>query len=251
MAPEVPILVSALLASSTVLVPLALLAMLRQAAVRAGLGRDERRSLMGGVGIAVGGWLFLSWWFGGAGVYKATPESALPWILPAILTPLATGVVAMARVASLRRTLQDPTLQRQLVGIQVYRSLGVTFLLLLLQGDLPAVFAAPAGTGDLLIGIAALPVAYLMRWPLGRPIAIAWNLLGILDLVVAVTTAFLAAPGRLQVFTGGPSSYLMTVLPLVLIAAFMVPLSLLLHIASLRSLRRRREERLVQASQPA
>jgi hypothetical protein len=61
---------------------------------------------------------------------------------------------------------------------------------------------------------------------------------GILDLVVAVTTGFLTAPSLIQPIVIQPNSELMTVLPMVLIPAYLVPLSIMLHIASLAKLHR-------------
>ena len=66
----------------------------------------------------------------------------------------------------------------------------------------------------------------------------AWNVFGILDLVVAVTTGFLTAPSLIQPFEFHPPSELMTVLPMVLIPVYLVPLSIVLHIASLAKLHR-------------
>jgi hypothetical protein len=66
----------------------------------------------------------------------------------------------------------------------------------------------------------------------------AWNVFGILDLIVAVTTGFLTAPSLLQPIEIQPTSELMTVLPMVLIPVFLVPLSIVLHLASLAKLRR-------------
>jgi hypothetical protein len=64
-------------------------------------------------------------------------------------------------------------------------------------------------------------------------IAVAWNVLGILDLVDAIALNAVANPA------GSPTAPdLVAVFPLVLIPAFGVPLSLLLHALSLRQLRR-------------
>ena len=102
----------------------------------------------------------------------------------------------------------------------------------------PAVFARPAGWGDVLIGVAALPVAYayLAGRSWSRPLAVAFNLLGIADLVVAVGTGFLASPSPFRLFFSQPSTSLMTVLPMVLIPTFLVPFWILVHAASLRAL---------------
>lgn len=64
----------------------------------------------------------------------------------------------------------------------------------------------------------------------------AFHTLGILDLVVAVTAGVLAAPGLYQVFAGGASTEAMTAVPLVLVPAVLVPLSVAIHLTVLRRL---------------
>jgi hypothetical protein len=64
-----------------------------------------------------------------------------------------------------------------------------------------------------------------------------WNVLGILDLVNAVLIGALSTPGPLQVIVTAVRSPIGTY-PLVMIPAFGVPSSLLLHALSLRQLRR-------------
>jgi hypothetical protein len=54
-------------------------------------------------------------------------------------------------------------------------------------------------------------------------------LLGILDLAVALATGFLNSPGRFQLLALDQPNILTTAYPLVLIPAFAVPLSLILH----------------------
>jgi hypothetical protein len=46
--------------------------------------------------------------------------------------------------------------QSQLVAFQFYRVLGVTFLVLYAAGQLPGIFALPAGWGDVMVGLTAL-----------------------------------------------------------------------------------------------
>jgi hypothetical protein len=65
----------------------------------------------------------------------------------------------------------------------------------------------------------------------------AWNVLGLLDLIDALGLGFFTAPSRFALEIQ-PTSDLMTVLPLVLVPVYLVPLSIVLHIASLAKLRR-------------
>jgi hypothetical protein len=91
---------------------------------------------------------------------------------------------------------------------------------------LPAVFALPAGYGDMAIGATAAFVAWRLADPAHRSSFILWQILGILDLVIAVSTGTTAAWLSPQ----GPSTAPMTVLPLSLIPTFLVPLFVMLHI---------------------
>jgi hypothetical protein len=115
---------------------------------------------------------------------------------------------------------------RILTSVQVWRIIGFTFLLLEARAVLPAIFALPAGYGDMAIGATAGFVAWKVANPVHRASFIAWQLLGIADLVTAVslgTTASLLDPH-------GPPMVVMTILPLSLIPTFLVPLFLILHV---------------------
>jgi len=86
------------------------------------------------------------------------------------------------------------------------------------------------------LALESVAYAYLAGRSWSRPLAVAFNLLGIADLVVAVGTGFLASPSPFRLFFSQPSTSLMTVLPMVLIPTFLVPFWILVHAASLRVL---------------
>jgi hypothetical protein len=171
-----------------------------------------------------------------AGFYR--PASGAPTLQYGLLIPIVAGVLLYWAWPLLRHALSTVP-NEWLVGVQFYRVLGVIFLVLYAGGRLPGIFALPAGLGDTLVGILAPAVAAAYaRSPEGaRNRVRLWNLLGIADLVVAVTTGFLTSPSPLQMAAFDRPSTLITVFPLSLIPVFAVPLSILLHIASLRKLR--------------
>src|SRR5262245_59247449 len=119
-------------------------------------------------------------------------------------------------------------------AIQAWRAGGLGFLALYAHGVLPGGFAWPAGLGDIAIGGTAPGVARaLVRRPgfAASRAFVVWNLLGILDLVVAVSVGGLSsalASGGAGEVTTGP----MARLPLVLIPAYLVPLLVMLHLAA-------------------
>jgi hypothetical protein len=66
------------------------------------------------------------------------------------------------------------------------RVVGVAFLLYLALGRLPALFALPAGLGDIAAGIAAPLVALRLAQGTGRRAALWFNAFGLTDLVTAL-----------------------------------------------------------------
>src|SRR6266481_7291274 len=120
----------------------------------------------------------------------------------------------------------DPKL---LTSAQAWRIIGFTFVLLQARGILPAIFALPAGYGDMAIGMTATLVAWKLANPVRRQSFILWQLLGIADLITAVslgTTARLLSPHS-------ASMVAMTVLPLSLVPTFLVPLFLIFHVIAI------------------
>jgi hypothetical protein len=123
---------------------------------------------------------------------------------------------------------------RVLTALQVWRIVGFIFVLLEAHRMLPAMFAWPAGYGDMFIGTTASLVAWQLADPKHRGAFISWQLLGILDLVVAVgsgTTARLVDPN-------GVSMLPMTVLPLSIVPTFLVPLFVIFHVICIAQARK-------------
>jgi hypothetical protein len=85
--------------------------------------------------------------------------------------------------------------------------------------------------------VAAPFVAWRLARGAGRRSAVWFNVLGILDLVVALSIGVLTGLGPNQLIAASPSTAAVTVLPLVLIPTTVVPLAIALHVVSLRRLR--------------
>ena len=171
-----------------------------------------------------------------AGYYRP-PSGRPPTIQYGLLLPIVLGVLLFRRWPLLRRALVLVP-SNWLVGVQLYRVLGVIFLILYAGGHLPGLFALPAGLGDTLVGILApLVAASFARSPehSARRVRL-WNLLGIADLVIAVTMGFLTSPSPFQIAAFDRPSGLIAMFPLSLIPVFAIPMSILLHLASLQKL---------------
>jgi len=190
---------------------------------RAGLGRSRAAVLAGAAAVLLGGWLATSAVIAGHGWYRT-----LPWFPVAVAGFLGTLLV-LARVPVVARALAAPGLASRLVRPHSFRVAGVVFLFYLALGHLPALFALPAGLGDIAAGIAAPLVALRLTRGTGRRAALWFNAFGMTDLVVAVTLGALTGFGLLSVT---PSSAPISELPLALIPTATVPLLFALHITS-------------------
>lgn len=151
-----------------------------------------------------------------------------------VLAPVAILAYLAPRVALLQRVLLGTPVP-SFVLVHVGRILGIAFLVLYADGRLSAPFAPIAGWGDIAIACSAVPVAWLLalRPTTGnRRVALVWNTLGFLDLLIAVGLGVTSAPDSpVQIFTRAPGTAQMTDLPMLIVPVFLVPLYLLSHLA--------------------
>jgi hypothetical protein len=174
----------------------------------------------------------------------ATSASQPPIALGlAALLPLAIFFLWYATSAGFR-SFASSLSPRALTLAHSWRIAGFTFLALYSAGLLPAIFALPAGLGDIAIGVTA-PLAAKWSASLERQRSfIAWHILGILDLVAAIS---LGTMSRLLDPQGVPTG-IMTTLPMSLIPTFAVPLLLMLHVISIAQARHSKLSQLPQST---
>jgi hypothetical protein len=197
--------------------------------------RPRRR---GGIRLAVASaltvWLLLVLALGAAGAFVGPPGSPPLAIGIGVAAPLVLFFAWLRFSQSFRAFVLSLDL-RLIAGMQAWRWAGLGFLSLYAHNVLPAVFALPAGLGDMAIGVTApWIILALVRQPrfAASGTFIRWNVLGILDLLIAVSIGAVSA----LFATGAPgeiSTAPMATLPLLLIPAFLVPLFLMLHTAAL------------------
>jgi uncharacterized membrane protein len=185
------------------------------------------------VGIFLGLWLVLTTILAMAGDYQPIAHKP-PALGYDMLLSLVFMGAAIIFIPGLRQIFWHEGTQASLIAVQIWRIEGVIFLILMVLKQLPALFAVPAGIGDLFVGLTAPLVARYFNHPGGRQRAIIWNLLGILDLINATSMAMLTIPGPFRLFYTSPTSSLVTYFPVALIPTFLVPLSFMLHLISLR-----------------
>lgn len=184
-------------------------------------------------------WFTLIFVLGAAGAFVTPPGTPPLPILIGVTVPIIVFLAGFRMSRPFRELVLAADL-RFMLAIQAWRFAGLGFLALYAHSVLPGIFAWPAGLGDIAIGVTA---PWLLLTLIRRPgfaaskTFVAWNLLGVLDLVVAVGTGALAS-GFVAGVGGEITTAPMTQLPLVLIPAYFVPVFIMLHLAALFQARR-------------
>ena len=186
-------------------------------------------------------WAGLIFGFGATGAFVVATGTPPLRLFAAVAGPVIAFLIAYRWSAAVREFVLMADL-RFITATQAWRFGGFTFLALYTYGVLPGYFAWPAGLGDMAIGAAApwmlVALAREPEFAASRRF-VTWNVLGILDLVVAVTVAA-AVPLLFPNRVGAISTAAMARLPLVLIPGFLVPGFLILHLIALAQARRAR-----------
>jgi outer membrane protein TolC len=225
--------------SANILSALSVCALFVFYARRSALGTVQRNVFSVALVGAVLGWLLLTALLSSIGIFQAGVSRPSPATAVGLLFALLGGIMVLSRSATLNAVV-DAIPAPWLVAIQVYRLVGLVFLVLFADAQMPGEFAIPAGAGDALVGGAAPILAYAMYrgYSWSNTAALVWNVAGIVDLLVAVGTGFLSSPGPLQMLAFDHPNFLITAFPLVLVPVFAVPLWIVLHLALWKRLRR-------------
>jgi hypothetical protein len=164
------------------------------------------------------------------GFFRPSDLYSPPPVGIALGLALAVFAASLLLSPSLRGLLTN---QRHLILLNLWRLVGVVFLVLMANGQMPALWALPAGIGDVIVGATAPWIARHLGMPEGQRRAIIFTLFGMADLVVAVGLGVMTSPGPAHVFRTTPTSELATQFPLALVPTFLVPLAFILHVVSL------------------
>jgi hypothetical protein len=210
------------------------------------LGRALNRAVAGGAGRAYarGVWAVVLAYLVAATLLCALAAggffSAAEAIPPRGILILGLGLGSTAALASLstkgRLRFLNFIPPQWLVLIQTYR-IAVEVVLLLLYGEnlIPKELTWEGRNFDVLIGLTALPVGYLLarrpeRW---RRAAVIWNAAGLVSLLNIFVLAAASFPSPFRVYA---LNHLPTYFPGILIGALVAPAAVYLHVLSLKQL---------------
>ena len=133
-----------------------------------------------------------------------------------------------------------------LVGMQSFR-IGVEILLLLafIADKLPVQMTFEGRNFDIITGLLALPIGYLLarKKTYALKLAVIYNFIGMLLLINILVIAVLSMPTSIRYFMNEPANTFVAEFPFILLPGVLVPLAYTLHIFSLRQLLVRRDIR--------
>jgi hypothetical protein len=188
---------------------------------------DVSRAAKVTLAAVIGVWIGLAAAVAGAGwlpIARPVPVVGLFVAVPLLAAALATAWPA-ARQAML--SIPMPVM----VALNIVRVFAVLFLMLAAEGRLTGPFPHSAAWGDIITGVVAVPVLWLLKDGVARhrtAIAV-WNLFGAADLVLAIGFGITSAEGSpLQLFPG-PGSEAMQHAPWSFVPTVLVPIWLILH----------------------
>ena len=206
---------------------------------RTDLASNQRRTTWLAIMVPLTLWAAIAWTAAINGVLR-TDASPLPLLPLAIFVPVIIGAPLLLLSKRVGQLL-DAMPATWLITLQLYRVFGSQWLVYWLRALMPGLWALPAGTGDVLTGLFAVPAAVALATGAaeGRKSAILWNIFGLADFAIAITLGLIITPGPFQLIVPGGTSVGLDGYPNVLTPAFVVPSSILLHALSLRQLRRR------------
>jgi quinol-cytochrome oxidoreductase complex cytochrome b subunit len=156
--------------------------------------RQARLAIVSGVVLAT--WAIVTTMLARRGFFQPPDPYSLPPLGITLVLVLLILAGCLLVSPSLRRLLTN---QRNLIRLNLWRLVGMAFLLLMANRQMPALWALPAGIGDVIVGATAPWISRHVETPQGRRRAIIFNLFGMADLVVAVGLGIMTSPGPAQV----------------------------------------------------
>jgi hypothetical protein len=163
---------------------------------------------------------------------KLPPRPALAMLIP-------LPIIFLIAFSKAGTQLLETAPSHWLVFMQSFRII-VELLLLFafIAGKLPVQMTFEGRNFDVLTGLFALPVGYLLakKKTYAPKLAIAFNIIGIILLLNILLIAVLSMPTSIRYFMNEPSNTLVGQFPFILLPGVLVPIAYTMHIFSLRQL---------------
>ncbi|WP_370402452.1 hypothetical protein [Sulfitobacter sp. JB4-11] len=218
-----------------------------------GVGRARLSPLRFGLFLTTAVLLFGSWYAAAIPLSQAGHFNvpATPSDPPIVLMFLFGGsflLFALAWWTPLGRILTEATPLAVIAAFQIPRVIGGVFLIGWLAGDLPALFAIPAGMGDVLAGIAGWQAsrALAKNRPEAQRLLMRATWIGIADFALAVVLGIVTSAGFAHLFAREAPN-IINDYPLAMFPAYIVPIFLGFHLIAIARVRQEHSRRMTAA----
>lgn len=183
-------------------------------------------------------WIAYGGLLGYTGVIANTstlPPGMFYLLVPIIMLVIFTAMSRIGKAVALSFPLW------LLMGMESFRLVVEVFLhRLWLDGQLPKMLTYQGANFDILIGISAPIMAWLLASrKISNRVALVWNVIGIVMLANVAVRAVLTSPGPLHFISTEVPNMAIGTFPYTYIPGLMVPLALVLHVLSIRALKQR------------
>lgn len=175
------------------------------------------------------GWFLVALFVGETELLSILPGPAAQITLFALTAGLLTAFWSSPSF----RLWVDQLQLKTLIFLHLVRFIGIYFLLLHRRGELPGKFALTAGWGDIIVATGAVLLLLVPSALNSTRVVMAWNTIGLIDILVVITTAAGLA------FANRESMSALTRLPLSFLPTMIVPLIISSHVAMLVRLLRK------------
>jgi hypothetical protein len=208
--------------------------LVKNAANQANLGEKKPNSLFKMVILFFGIYLFYTAGMSFTGIWQK--NSLPPKILLFTALPLFIFLNLVVANTKIYKTLLSKVSLQALVGVHIFRFIGVFFLITNAYGALPTKFAYIAGFGDILTAFFSIFVIKALdaKKSDAKNLTLAWNIFGIFDILSVLISAILTT--KLSIETDSKGIIEMTYFPFCFIAAFAPAVIIFLHISVFRKL---------------
>jgi hypothetical protein len=206
--------------------------LVKNAANQANLGETKANSLFKTVILFFGIYLFYTGVMSFTGIWQ---ENTLPpKILLFTALPLFIFLNLIIANTKIYKTLLANVSLQALVGVHIFRFIGVFFLITNAYGALPTKFAYIAGFGDILTAFFSIFVVKALdaKKSYAKNLTLAWNVFGICDIISVLANAILTT--KLSIATGSQGVVEIANFPFCLIPAFAPATIIFLHICVFR-----------------
>lgn len=189
-----------------------------------------------------GGWFAISMPLSIAGVFNVPATLADP---PVVLMFLFVGsglIWALAWLTPLGKKATLATPLSAIAAFQIPRIMGGLFLIGWMFGEIPALFAIPAGIGDILAGLAGWKAskALARNSPDGQNWLRLTNLIGMADFVMAIVLGMVTSKGLAHLYSQNAPN-IINDYPLAFFPAYFVPIFLGFHFIAISRLKYERQ----------